>query len=38
MKEAYEYIERKYKSFDEYLLYAKVEQDLIDKLRDKLLS
>ncbi|BFL72175.1 MULTISPECIES: tyrosine-protein phosphatase [Anaerococcus] len=38
MKEAYEYIERKYKSFDEYLLYAKVEQEIIDKVRDKLLS
>lgn len=38
MKEAYEYIERKYDSFEEYLLYAKVDQKTIDKVRDKLLS
>ncbi len=38
MKEAYEYIERKYKNFNEYLLYAKVDQETIDKVRDKLIS
>lgn len=36
MKEAYEYIERKYKSFEEYLLYAKVDQETIDKVKNKL--
>ena len=36
MKEAYEYIERKYKTFEDYLLYAKVEQETIDKVKSKL--
>ncbi len=36
MKEAYEYIERKYKTFEDYLLYAKVDQETIDKVKNKL--
>lgn len=36
MKEAYEYIERKYKTFEDYLLYAKVNQETIDKIKNKL--
>lgn len=38
MKEAYEYVVRKYNSFEEYLLYAKVDQETIDKVRNKLVS
>lgn len=38
MKEAYEYIDRKYKTFEEYLLYAKVKPEVIDKLKVKLLD
>ena len=38
MKEAYEYIDRKYKTFEEYLLYAKVKPEVIDKLKEKLLG
>ena len=38
MKEAYDYIERKYKTFEDYLLYAKVDQDIIDKVKNKLIN
>ena len=38
MKEAYEYIDRKYKTFEEYLLYAKVKPEVIDKLKEKLIG
>ncbi|EEI83132.1 tyrosine-protein phosphatase [Anaerococcus tetradius] len=36
MREAYDYILRKYKTFDDYLLYAKVDRCTIDKIREKL--
>lgn len=36
MREAYDYILRKYKTFDDYLLYAKVDRYTIDKIREKL--
>lgn len=38
MKEAFDYIERKYKTFEDYLLYAKVDQDIIDKVKNKLIN
>ena len=38
MKEAYEYVIRKYNSFDEYLSYAKVSEDTIKGVRNKILS
>lgn len=36
MKEAYDYILRKYKTFDDYLLYAKVDRETIEKVRKKI--
>lgn len=36
MKEAYDYVLRKYKTFDDYLLYAKVDRCTIDKVREKI--
>lgn len=38
MKEAYEYIARKYNSFEEYLAYAGVEEKTISEVKNKLLS
>lgn len=38
MKEAYEYIERKYGSFEDYLEYAKVDKETIENIKNKLLS
>lgn len=36
MKEAYDYVIRKYGSFEAYLLYAKCEQKDIDMLRSRI--
>lgn len=38
MKEAYEYLIRKYESFEAYLAYAGVDKEIIEKLKGKLLS
>lgn len=38
MKEAYEYLIRKYESFEAYLAYAGVDKEIIEKLKEKLLS
>ena len=38
MREAYEYVIRKYESFEEYLKYAKVDESIINKIREKLLK
>lgn len=38
MKEAYEYIMRKYNSFEEYLDYAKVDKKTVDTIYSKLLN
>lgn len=38
MREAYEYIERKYGTFEDYLAYAKVDKETIEIIRNKLLS
>lgn len=38
MKEAYDYVIMKYGSFEEYLLYANVDQATIDNVRNKLVS
>lgn len=36
MKEAYDYILRKYRTFADYLLYAKVDSETIEKVREKI--
>lgn len=38
MKEAYEYLIRKYESFEAYLAYAGVDKEIIEKLKGKLLN
>lgn len=38
MKEAYEYVARKYDSFEEYLAYAGVDENTINKVKKKLLD
>lgn len=38
MKEAYNYIIRKYKSFEEYLTYAKVDKKTIEKIKEKMIE
>ncbi len=38
MKEAYEYITRKYNTFEEYLEYAKVDSETIEKVRRQILD
>lgn len=38
MKEAYEYLIRKYESFEAYLAYAGVDKEIIEKLKEKLLN
>lgn len=38
MKEAYEYLIRKYESFEAYLAYAGVDKKIIEKLKEKLLN
>lgn len=38
MREAYEYVARKYDSFEEYLAYAGVDENTINKVKNKLLD
>lgn len=38
MKEAYNYVVRKYKSFDKFLSYAKVDDETIEKVRSMMLD
>ena len=38
IKEAMEYIQRKYETYDAYLEYAGVEQKIIEKIKEKMIE